>query len=504
MAEPATPTWGLGSRSHPSCSTSVERGNPPSSFGRARAVATVVASFLLPLPSVALAEGITLPDPAPTSGSLFGDSLVMHPRWIIVGDRYRRTGPPELLASSGGLVLWARSASGLPVGEAMEFQPAGLKRSDRFGESMALAGDLLLVGAPGWDQSTSLQNIGRLHVVDLSGTTPVSLGYVVLDDFGVRQELGGAVAALEEEGAVTVAVGAPGFVSSGPGQPLGPALGRVQVYRQAGSAWTVEANYVPPTADHSCRFGSAVGLSATHVAIGAPGGAASGPATWGRVFLHERIDSAPPPTVIAAPVPTLDDHFGAAIAMRDGLLVVGAPSDECDAGVAHVYRYKRGSWEYEATLEPPSRGLDGWHGFGNSVGLDRERVIIGTGGVAADGEFGRHAVVFRRAGAAWQLETTIDGDPSGDGPAAGLASVDAAGVTIVVPFGGGDAKGALRYDVLPRSRDLDFNGTVGAPDLALLLGAWGSVGVLPEDLSGDGIVNAMDLALLIGDWSVRS
>jgi hypothetical protein len=47
--------------------------------------------------------------------------------------------------------------------------------------------------------------------------------------------------------------------------------------------------------------------------------------------------------------------------------------------------------------------------------------------------------------------------------------------------------------------DLDGDGTVGASDLAILIGAWGGRG--PADLDGDGTVGAADLAVLIGSWS---
>lgn len=47
--------------------------------------------------------------------------------------------------------------------------------------------------------------------------------------------------------------------------------------------------------------------------------------------------------------------------------------------------------------------------------------------------------------------------------------------------------------------DLNGDGSVSAPDLAILLGAWGSSG--PGDLNGDGTVGAADLALLLGGWS---
>jgi YVTN family beta-propeller protein len=47
--------------------------------------------------------------------------------------------------------------------------------------------------------------------------------------------------------------------------------------------------------------------------------------------------------------------------------------------------------------------------------------------------------------------------------------------------------------------DLNGDGLVGAPDLAILLGAWGSSG--PADLDGSGDVGAPDIALLLGAWS---
>ncbi|MCZ6655413.1 MAG: FG-GAP-like repeat-containing protein, partial [Planctomycetota bacterium] len=49
--------------------------------------------------------------------------------------------------------------------------------------------------------------------------------------------------------------------------------------------------------------------------------------------------------------------------------------------------------------------------------------------------------------------------------------------------------------------DLDGDGSVGAFDLAILLGAWGPVPTPdPPDFDGDGDVDAFDLAILLGAW----
>lgn len=75
--------------------------------------------------------------------------------------------------------------------------------------------------------------------------------------------------------------------------------------------------------------------------------------------------------------------------------------------------------------------------------------------------------------------------------------VDEAGRIIGV----GKHYGLQRAFVLtPRApADLDSDGTVGATDLALLLGAWGNKGT-SYDLTGDGLVGAEDLAVLLGAW----
>lgn len=51
----------------------------------------------------------------------------------------------------------------------------------------------------------------------------------------------------------------------------------------------------------------------------------------------------------------------------------------------------------------------------------------------------------------------------------------------------------------PCLADLDRDGAVGPPDLAILLGAWGNPGGA-EDLSGNGAVGPEDIGILLGSW----
>lgn len=54
----------------------------------------------------------------------------------------------------------------------------------------------------------------------------------------------------------------------------------------------------------------------------------------------------------------------------------------------------------------------------------------------------------------------------------------------------------------PCAADLDGDGVVGASDLAILLGGWGTSNVIgaPGDFDCDGDVDAADLATLLGSW----
>ncbi|MFO0829963.1 MAG: hypothetical protein U0572_17610 [Phycisphaerales bacterium] len=60
----------------------------------------------------------------------------------------------------------------------------------------------------------------------------------------------------------------------------------------------------------------------------------------------------------------------------------------------------------------------------------------------------------------------------------------------------------LALRILAAPSDLDVDGDVDAGDLAILLGAWLTVGSSAVgDLDRDGVVGASDLAILLGDWS---
>jgi len=107
------------------------------------------------------------------------------------------------------------------------------------------------------------------------------------------------------------------------------------------------------------------------------------------------------------------------------------------------------------------------------------------------------AAFFLAASAAHAVVVTYDTE------AEFLNALDAAGLTAVhesfdgPAWDGDDAVFGVSAPLVPA--DLNGDGIVGGPDLALMLAAWG-VGAGPADLDGDGAVGGSDLAILLAAW----
>ena len=110
-------------------------------------------------------------------------------------------------------------------------------------------------------------------------------------------------------------------------------------------------------------------------------------------------------------------------------------------------------------------------------------------------------VIDAAANAAVPSDTSdLDGDGDTDEPSpfdldGNPRFVDGDGnSTIVVDMG------AYEFQGTPCPADFNGDETVGAEDLAQLLGSWGPCSGCPADFNGDGEVGSFDLALLLGEW----
>jgi hypothetical protein len=252
-----------------------------------------------------------------------------------------------------------------------------------FGTSVAIAGDTLLVGAPGTNNNTGVAYVytksrRRWH---LTGHLAVPRG-VLGDNFGY------SVAIADR----TILIGAPG-------RPLGnraitPAAGAAYVFGQRrGSAWRLLRTIDDPSRFTSNdSFGFSVSLTADAAMVGAPGRSTSRGAAYlyahhGRIGWHMLA-------AFADPGKAAGDNFGDAVSITSGAGVIGASYARGTRGAVYIVRYRaarhhRPTWLLTAKIADPVRATGDY--FGSSVGV--------SGGVAVVGAVGTN----NSAGAAYVL-----------------------------------------------------------------------------------------------------
>ena len=236
-----------------------------------------------------------------------------------------------------------------------ELRPLQWNQSLAFGEPIALDGDHLLIAEP-WSKHEGIQS-GRVtaYVCDLDGTW--SLAQMV------RPKVTGRKARFGE----SLAMHAGRFIASS------RRLGGAHVFRFDGLEWVEEAQLL-----------TGGGGEGPYVVAIHGGTAAIGEWLEQRVTVFEMGPSGwQASQVLVDPTPHYGDDFGKAIAMAEGLIVVGAPVEHCVGGVGEAVIFKRKEpvpegWFFEDIL----RASDGHTGgcgneFGFSLDVRGTTILVG-------------------------------------------------------------------------------------------------------------------------------
>ncbi|WP_435105690.1 FG-GAP repeat protein [Arhodomonas sp. AD133] len=163
-------------------------------------------------------------------------------------------------------------------------------------------------------------------------------------------------------------------------------------------------------------FGAAVAVSDDAVLVGAPGVLLS-ELNEGAAYLFERDgDAWSQVAKLRRETVGKNDMTGVAVALDDGVAVVGSPGADAagtDSGVALIYERGESAWTKVATLTPEAAG----ERFGSAVAADRDRILVGASGNVRTKETTGSAYVFERGDNGWQQAarlTPSDG-AGGDG-----------------------------------------------------------------------------------------
>ncbi len=284
------------------------------------------------------------------AGDAFGSALAQSANTLAVAAPGR---------SAGAVYVFVRSAPGVWTQQAKLSDPGG-KSGQRFGASLALLGDTLLVGADG-------DNAGRGAVFAFNRTGSVwSIPSLLLAPDGAAGDGFGSAVALGGNHAL---IGAPYEGNSGPGQTYarGAAYAFERLSPTSWSSMPVKLFAIAPTS--GALFGFSVAVQGDRAVVGAPFAAAD--AGHAQVFEFAAGFGWSAGAELGSAWTHPGARLGWSLALDGEQLAIGAPFDAADPGAncGLTLRYTRiaSLWTEQEPLRLRNRQPSDFAGWGQSA-----------------------------------------------------------------------------------------------------------------------------------------
>jgi len=278
--------------------------------------------------------------------------------------------------------------------------------SDSFGRSVAIDGDMVVIGTP-WDSSdavgingdgnnTLAPGSGAAYVFRRQGSSWIQEAYLKPSNTPHAQYFGNKVSISGN----TIAVSSYLEKSNGRGvngeqnNSLASQSGAVYIFTRDGGAWSQQAYIKASNADSHDQFGGAVQLSGDLLVVGAARESSkysgvnanqddNGWSRTGAAYAFSRTgDTWKQEAYIKASNTNGGDGFGESVAISGNTIVVGAQRESSNAkgvnsnqsdnsasqsGAAYVFQRKSGSWTQQAYLKASNTDPGDWFGFAISA-----------------------------------------------------------------------------------------------------------------------------------------
>ena len=345
----------------------------------------------------------------------FGTSIAVTGEIALIGAASSADGG---FISNGDVLVFAFDAGAGEWNLETQLLPDDLVEGLAFGASISFDGARAVIGAPSADEPIS--NAGAAYVFrrDAPGVW-VEESALLASDGGFGDSFGTSVAIDGD----TIAIGT--YLDDDGGSNAGAVYVFVD---QGGGAWSEEDKLTGQTSQD--QFGYAVALDQDVLAVGAPfadGGVAGSGA--GYAYRRDVNGVWQSEGVLSAGAATGGNQQGLSIAVADGTIFVGAPYDDSidsGAGAVHVFEEGVGSWTESTTLTVATSQSNDHMGI--ALAAADGKLVAGADGNDAVASNGGVAYVFSRPmGGSWTLEDTLT--------PAGLASQDSAGSAVALGSG---------------------------------------------------------------------
>src|SRR5262245_6480268 len=253
----------------------------------------------------------------PAQFDSFGSSVAISDDTIVVG-AVSASGAQN--NDQGAAYVFVRSSGGAwTQTQKLEVSVPDARFANSFGDSVAISGDTLVIGAPNYFDGAAGFGQGAAYVFVRSGGIWSEQQILLASDPGPFELFGDSVAISGD----TVVVGA----SFGTGA-VDPQQGTAYVFVRNGVVWTQQQKLEAPDAAAIVRFGDSVAISGDTVVVGAFLAAGAAGAQQGKAYVFMR--SGPVWTLQQNLVPSdaeIFDQFGSSVAISGETLLVGAQGD---------------------------------------------------------------------------------------------------------------------------------------------------------------------------------
>ncbi|WP_424101635.1 LamG-like jellyroll fold domain-containing protein [Moorena producens] len=304
----------------------------------------------------------------------FGYSVAISGNTAIVGAYNEDTGGQN----AGAAYIFERDSSGTWT-QIQKLLASDPEAFDGFGFSVAISGNIAIVGAPFKDTGGSSAGAAYIFERDSSGNWSETETKKLLasepkasDYFGKSVGINGNIAIVGAEGDDTG----------------GDKAGAAYIFeRDSNGNWseTETQKLFASNPTKSSSFGNSVAIS-NNIAIVGANSEDSGGLNAGSAYIFERDNSGTwtQTKQLLASEPKASDYFGTSVSISGNIAIVGAPYEDTagnSAGAAYIFeRDSSGTWPETETQKLIGTYTSGSDKFGISVALSGNIAIVGASG----------------------------------------------------------------------------------------------------------------------------
>ena len=345
----------------------------------------------LPTPTVAGATELLANDGV--SADQFGDSVAFDGPRALIGARLDDDN------GNGSGSAYVFTLEGIAWTQQQKLTPADGASGDIFGDSVALDGDTVLIGAS-LDADNGSES-GSAYVFKFDGNTWTQQQKLTPAD-GASGAIFGHAVALD---------GNTAMISAPLDADTGPQSGSVYVFTFNGSSWSEQQKLTPGDATPGDHFGHSIALDGNTALVGArfddDNGNSSGSvyaftfdgATWTQQQKLLAADGEP------------GDSLGRAVALNGNTALLSAPLDDDNgnnAGSVYVFTFDGATWSQQQKLMAADGDIA--DEFGSSIALDGNMALVGAPGSDTSGVDSGAAYFYSFDGSAWSEAARLLGD----------------------------------------------------------------------------------------------